>query len=573
MYRIWTLLFALLSAGGPLFGQAAEATSLAENTDKGRITFFGEANPELQVPRSLEEDDAFDRYLTLDELATAWSEADSQALARLVERAEEGERVLFRSRNGLPTEAIWETAIRVAEAQGDTEALQTLAQHAERLERKELHERLQTTLALAGTSRTAEARISVDPLAVPVEDFALLQATEQAVQHGAMRGDLRYLRDVLNNLPALLPNTPALQEKLKERLESEIKNGSERSLDPAVTKQMEVLLADSRGWGISIPTPRIPKPRIPKPRIPTINDIKNVDIHDVRRAGKKAREDIQRAGKKAREDIQRETVRSKTGLSEEAWGEAGRVAYPAAAGVMRARYARRLHESIGRHERAVLEPHFGADTLARVNLVWGVTPLNEWRAGGHTVHLGGKEAEAQTYGYMIYLRPGKNDQSHRDRLDLLIHELVHVKQYERYGRRLDSFGYHYFKKYKQANLKYENNQLEREAFDTASRLTPSVLAAYLRRVSGGPSSLAGTWNTNGRSVTFDTFGNATIRTLSGTATFRYTYNASTGSLTGVDSSGATTRTRLRWLSSDSFDWISPSGRRHYVRHRSHFGLH
>ena len=54
----------------------------------------------------------------------------------------------------------------------------------------------------------------------------------------------------------------------------------------------------------------------------------------------------------------------------------------------------------------------------------------------------------------IYIRDQNGRNSACDELELLAHELVHTRQFEKYGRSYSNFGYHYFKEYKKANLKY-----------------------------------------------------------------------------------------------------------------------
>ncbi|WP_437807797.1 eCIS core domain-containing protein [Sorangium sp. So ce1078] len=152
------------------------------------------------------------------------------------------------------------------------------------------------------------------------------------------------------------------------------------------------------------------------------------------------------------------------GLAEEAWGEAGRYAYSAAANIMRLRNANRPEEALPRHDRAVLRKYYG-DLVNHVSVFWGADPLNEWSFGPHTIFLGGVESSAQTYGQYIYVRYAQEDMSVRDRLALLAHELVHVQQFERFGSSLSEFGYQYFREYKRADQNYENNKLEREAFE------------------------------------------------------------------------------------------------------------
>ena len=151
-------------------------------------------------------------------------------------------------------------------------------------------------------------------------------------------------------------------------------------------------------------------------------------------------------------------------LSEEAWGESGRALYPAAAATMSARNSNRPQESLSSAEKSALRPYFGS-LVDRVRISYGADPLNEWNGPfGSTISLGGADADAQTYGLRIYVKSSKENMEQRERLRLLIHELVHADQYEDYGSSLANFGYHYFKGYKRANQTYEDNKMEVEAY-------------------------------------------------------------------------------------------------------------
>jgi hypothetical protein len=155
-----------------------------------------------------------------------------------------------------------------------------------------------------------------------------------------------------------------------------------------------------------IPTPKLPK--IPTPKLPKV---------DIR------------------------------GTLHELAGEAGRIAYPAAAGIMSVRNGNRppAPNHISKADQQVLSPYFGS-LVSRVTVYYGVDPMDSWRAGGYTIRLGGVDSIAQTYGRDIYFKSARDSLPDYDRLKTLIHELVHSQQYEKYGSSLSNFGYNYFKK-------------------------------------------------------------------------------------------------------------------------------
>ncbi|MEO6812004.1 MAG: DUF4157 domain-containing protein, partial [Isosphaeraceae bacterium] len=163
--------------------------------------------------------------------------------------------------------------------------------------------------------------------------------------------------------------------------------------------------------------------------------------------------------------------------SVELWGTGGRVGYVASAGIMSARNTNRPGTLISPSDKAALRPKLGS-VVDNVTVYYGADPLNAWGAGSYTIKLGGTEASAQTYGNNIYIRSSKEGLSDRDRLSLLIHELTHVQQYQRFGSSLSNFGYEYFKEYKKGGLNYENNKLEKEAAGQASQLIDSVYASF-----------------------------------------------------------------------------------------------
>ena len=159
------------------------------------------------------------------------------------------------------------------------------------------------------------------------------------------------------------------------------------------------------------------------------------------------------------------------GLSEEAWGEAGRIAYVSAAATMARRSP--TGESLDASLKNALRPHFGG-LVDRVTLHWGTPGLDKWSANKIGINLSGTESDGQTYGRDIYLDLQKPSSYSQYVVKLIIHEMVHSAQYKKWGSSLSNFGYHYFKNYKKAGQNYENNPLEKEAKERANSLYNSV---------------------------------------------------------------------------------------------------
>jgi len=117
---------------------------------------------------------------------------------------------------------------------------------------------------------------------------------------------------------------------------------------------------------------------------------------------------------------------AKSSLAEEAWGQAGSIAYQAAARTMRTKNGE--GKPLDNVQKRYLRRYF-IDYLDRV------TPYQS---------------------------------EDLKQLAIRAHEMVHVRQCAQNGG-LDQFGYQYFVEYKRAEQKYENNLMEREAYDLQSR--------------------------------------------------------------------------------------------------------
>jgi len=155
---------------------------------------------------------------------------------------------------------------------------------------------------------------------------------------------------------------------------------------------------------------------------------------------------------------------TKSSLAEEAWGQAGSIAYQAAAKTMRSKNREGL--ALDNVQKRYLRRYF-LDYIDRVTVIYNAQMMDRWVFGNVAVHFGEIESIAQTYCDRIYLRDDYKSEDIRQ-LSLLVHEMVHVRQCFQNGG-LDQFGYQYFVEYKRAKQKYENNLMEREAYDLQNR--------------------------------------------------------------------------------------------------------
>lgn len=155
---------------------------------------------------------------------------------------------------------------------------------------------------------------------------------------------------------------------------------------------------------------------------------------------------------------------SKSSLIEEAWGQAGSIAYQASAKTMRSKNAQGI--PLDNLQKRYLRRYF-IDYIDRITVIYNAQMMDRWVLGNVAVHFGNVESIAQTYCDLIYLRdPYKGEDINQ--LSILVHEMVHVRQCRQNGG-LDQFGYRYFVEYKRANQKYENNVMELEAYELQNR--------------------------------------------------------------------------------------------------------
>ena len=155
---------------------------------------------------------------------------------------------------------------------------------------------------------------------------------------------------------------------------------------------------------------------------------------------------------------------TKSSLVEEAWGQAGSIAYQAAAKTMRSKNVG--GKPLDNVQKRYLRRYF-IDYIDQVTVVYNAQMMDRWVFGNVAVHFGKVDTIAQTYCDRIYLRDPYKPEDIKQ-LSVLAHEMTHVRQCVQNGG-LDQFGYQYFVEYKRAKQIYENNLMEREAYDLQTR--------------------------------------------------------------------------------------------------------
>ncbi|MEE3718067.1 hypothetical protein V2H45_15100 [Tumidithrix elongata RA019] len=163
------------------------------------------------------------------------------------------------------------------------------------------------------------------------------------------------------------------------------------------------------------------------------------------------------------------SLEAKDTFVEEAWGQAGSIAYQAAAKTMRSRNGQSY--PLSNSQKRYLRRYF-IDLIDRVSVVYSATMMDQWVVGGRAVRFGSVESAAQTYCDRIYLRDAyKPDDPIQ--LMILAHEMVHARQCEQLGG-FDQFGYRYFIEFRRAGQIYVRNKMEKEAYDLQKRFAKTL---------------------------------------------------------------------------------------------------
>ena len=550
------------------------STGAPDKGDPGvKVGFFSDEVVQDSELEGIPEDLFFDRYVPIMELAEAWETTDSGKLADLAIQAEEGKRILLRERRGISNATLWSMAIRAAEVQGNTDVMTRLASAADRYALKAESDRLQTALKLAGESRAVEV-VAINPATVSVEDFTLLQDYSKSIDKAALRGDTRYLQDVKYNSDRLFPNAEH-RKVIEGLLNGPLSHPAETSPDWKSVIALDTLLADSRGWGIKIPTPHIPTPNIPDPT-KAIREAAERAAASAKAEAKRAAEYAQQRADAARRAAQAEADRLSATLKDvardnisitaewqyEAWvpdpyrlinfairemyydASANRLTFQVIGRIpIRSQGSAKIPGRISSSLQVDLDVDYGADVIVDFSSqsaqITAQPQITNFSAQLSNVRFNADLAN--WFRGKIQDSLNRKVQSENPRVQRFISEAI-----------------------SRLNLTYDGQAQLRSIAERIRQQLPAARSGTIGVGTESLDALLGTWQTDGRSVTFDR-GLATIRTERGSAQFSYSFDPTTGMMVGVDTNGARTETYIRWLAPNSIEWKSPTGQRHYVK--------
>ncbi|MEI6429972.1 MAG: hypothetical protein WCO45_16555 [Pseudanabaena sp. ELA607] len=151
--------------------------------------------------------------------------------------------------------------------------------------------------------------------------------------------------------------------------------------------------------------------------------------------------------------------RANSQLLDQAWGQAGSVAYVAASRTMQSRNG--PSQSLDAFQKRYLRRYF-PELIDKVQIIYQAQMMERWVFGNMAISFSKVSSIAQTYCNKIYLKDPYQPENRRQVL-ILAHEMVHSRQCEQLGG-LAEFGYRYFMAYRQANQVYAKNALEVEAY-------------------------------------------------------------------------------------------------------------
>lgn len=197
-----------------VLGIALPAASLMPQTVVAQEKATSDA-PVVILP-SIEAEDAFENYVSLEQLGVAWRNMDSVALTDSAMLFVEAERVLRRSHGSVKASDVIDMAIRVASEKGDKVSLGRLAMVLESGGDKERTAQVKLAIQAAGASRSENPVLKQGD----TDTIQAVQAEILSAQVAGNKDQLKAIGDSLKNLNLTGEQRTALQAKVTEASEA-----------------------------------------------------------------------------------------------------------------------------------------------------------------------------------------------------------------------------------------------------------------------------------------------------------------------------------------------------------------
>lgn len=169
-----------------------------------------------ELSEGLPSDISFDRFVSEDEISQAVLLQDPALLADVAFQLLEGERVLFRQRQGLSSEVMLDFALRAASDHQDKVTLDRLSRAAKAHGKQNLAQATAAAMKLASSSREAGSTLSINPDDITPEDYTTIRAIIQACREGKLAGDVKALEILEKGLPSVSCLTDPQRKKLAQ---------------------------------------------------------------------------------------------------------------------------------------------------------------------------------------------------------------------------------------------------------------------------------------------------------------------------------------------------------------------
>ncbi len=193
---------------------AEEASSDSESGQAIADVLTSLAGGEM-VPRDLQ-DPAFDYYVDLVLVGTAWVELDASLITDLALQFMEGERVLLRPHRAIDSGDLMQVAIRLAAVKGDVDTLSRLEKAVERSEDKELAKELAEAKQQIKDAEGEESVWSVPVATTSAAEFARYKGVLQDIEAAIVVRDQETLETLKEELQQMM-DLPALHRKRLDR--------------------------------------------------------------------------------------------------------------------------------------------------------------------------------------------------------------------------------------------------------------------------------------------------------------------------------------------------------------------
>ncbi len=208
------------------------------------------AAAEVMVDLSTISDPAFDRYVDLVLLGSAWDAMDAGLMTDCALQLAEGERILMRNHKAINSKQVLALAVKVAAEKRDTAALDRLASVCESTKNTAVSDQIASAKKLAGQSRKVDPAVNVSAIDTSPTQLAIYQEAINGAKAATISGDATYFKNLeagLNDKESMLASLTESQRAHLKKIMGESRELMPKEASPQLTDTLEKLKGVSRG--------------------------------------------------------------------------------------------------------------------------------------------------------------------------------------------------------------------------------------------------------------------------------------------------------------------------------------